>query len=413
MSANEDTYFAKGLGLRREVKHELQVAYDSSLVDLVRASGNQLSVGELTIFLAQEFGFCYGVERAVEYAYEARRKFPDRRIWLIGEIIHNPHVNERMLEMGIGFLTGRYATGNGYESVARDDVVILPAFGVPVEDMRLLREIGCVLVDTTCGSVIVVWKSVERYARKGITSLIHGKHYHEETKATASRATANGGHYIIVRNREEIGLVCDFIRGRGVDREAFLERFRMAISPGFDPDTHLRRIGLANQTTMLMSESLEIAEAVRRAMMDRYGEEGTAERFTNFDTICSATQERQDAINGLLEHELDLIVVIGGYNSSNTNNLAEIAGRKVPTYHIENGISILDGNRIRHKPVGTGEPVETAGWLRKGPLTIGMTAGASTPNNEIGAAIARILETLDLPIPEGISGTPAAPATPR
>ena len=411
MTARDETYFRKGLGLRKEVKPELEAAYTSAVVDLVRANGYQFKAGDLTLYLAREFGFCYGVDRAVEYAYEARRKFPDRRIWLSGEIIHNPHVNEQMLGMDIGFLFGPYATEGGYDAVGKDDVVILPAFGVTVEEMERLRQIGCVLVDTTCGSVIVVWKNVERYAREGITSLIHGKYYHEETMATASRATANGGHYIIVRDMEEASLVCDFIREAGVEGKTILERFANAISSGFDPEHHLQQIGLANQTTMLMSESLEIAEAVRMAMLDRYGEGGTAERFTNFDTICSATQERQDAIITLLEKDLDLMVVIGGYNSSNTNNLAEIASRKVPTYHIDNGVSILDGNRIRHKPVGTREPIEEEGWLGDGKLAIGVTAGASTPNNEIGSAIMRILDTLGLPLPEGINEAPAAPAS--
>ena len=259
----EQTYFQKGLGLRKEIKPELEAIYNSSLVDLIKANGHQLTVGDLTLYLAREFGFCYGVDRAVEYAYEARRKFPDRRIWLIGEIIHNPHVNERMLEMGISFLSGQYASDEGYEAVKRDDVVILPAFGVPLEDMEILRRIGCVMVDTTCGSVIVVWKNVERYARDGFTSLIHGKYYHEETMATASRANENNGRYIIVRDMAEAELVCDYIRGRGMEKGAFIERFSAAVSEGFDPEEDLQRIGLANQTTMLMNESLEIAGAVR------------------------------------------------------------------------------------------------------------------------------------------------------
>jgi len=402
MRSNEENYFRKGLGLRDEVKGELASDYRSALVDLVRANGHQLAVGDLTIYLANEFGFCYGVDRAVEYAYEARRKFPDRTIWLTGEIIHNPHVNRKMLEMDIRFLFGRYAEAEGYESVGPDDVVILPAFGVTTEDMERLRKIGCIMVDTTCGSVIVVWKNVERYAREGITSLIHGKFYHEETMATASRATDNGGHYLIVRDMEETRIVCDYIRGEGLSREEFLERFKMSMSPGFDPDRHLERIGLANQTTMLMTESLAIAEEVRKAMVDRWGEEETAERFTNFDTICSATQDRQDAIQRLLEKPLDAMVVIGGYNSSNTSNLANISSREVTTYHIDSAMNIELDNRIRHKPAGEKEEVEAAEWLR-GEMSIGLTAGASTPNNEIGAAIQRILKTLDLPEPEDLA----------
>jgi 4-hydroxy-3-methylbut-2-enyl diphosphate reductase len=397
---DKDKYFPRGLGLKREVKAELDQVYQSSLVDHVRANGHQLVVDGLTIHLARELGFCYGVDRAVAYAYEARRKFPDRRIWLTGEIIHNPHVNERLLAMGIGFLFGRYATAQGYESVEHDDVVILPAFGVPVEDMERLRRIGCILVDTTCGSVMVVWKNVERYAREGFTSVIHGKYYHEETMATASRATEHGGHYLIVRDMAETEIVCDHILGTGLDHAGFLERFRRAVSPGFDPDRHLERFGLANQTTMLMSESLAIAGRIRAAMVKQYGEEEAAGRFRNFETICSATQERQDAILALLERPLDLMIVIGGYNSSNTSNLAEIAGRRVDTFHIDSAESILDQNRIRHKPVGGKESIVTDGWLPDRPLTIGITAGASTPNTEIGAAILRMLQTLGLSLPE-------------
>jgi len=401
LKRRESRKFRRGLGLKKAVEPQLQAQYQSELVDYIRTNGFELTVGDLSIHLAKEFGFCYGVDRAVEYAYETRRRFPDRRVWLIGEIIHNPHVNEKMLEMGIQFLFGRYADGRGYDAVSGDDVVILPAFGLPMEDMERLHRIGCDLVDTTCGSVIVVWKNVERYASDGFTSIIHGKFYHEETMATASRATDKGGHYLILRNIEETQVVCDYIRGVNSDKESFLERFEMAISPGFDPDAHLERLGLANQTTMLMSESLQIAGALRNAMVDRYGEEVTGQSFRNFETICSATQERQDAILELLKLPLDIMLVIGGYNSSNTNNLANIAGTKVKTYHIDSAKGIQPENVIYYKPVGGTEPVTETGWLKRGPLKIGVTAGASTPNNEIGSAILNILETLGLHPPEG------------
>ncbi len=401
MSADKESIrYRRGLGLKEEVEPQLRSHYQSALVDHIRSNGNRLTIGDLSIYLAEEFGFCYGVDRAVEYAYETRMKFPDRRVWLIGEIIHNPHVNEKMLDMGIMFLFGRYAHGRGYEAVSSDDVVILPAFGLPIEDMERLHRIGCDMVDTTCGSVIVVWKNIERYAREGFTCIIHGKFYHEETMATASRVTENGGHYLILRNMEQTELVCDYIRGYGMDRESFLEHFEMAVSAGFDPDAHLERLGLANQTTMLMSESLEVSAALRRALVDRYGEELTSRSFRNFETICSATQERQDAILQLLEVPLDLMVVIGGYNSSNTNNLADIAAGKVATYHIDSAAEILTGNEIHYKPAGTKYPVVQKDWLRSGPLKIGVTAGASTPNNEIGAAIFNILETLGIEPPD-------------
>jgi len=407
MSDQENmAYHRRGFGLRDEVEPELEAHYRNALVDHICQHDHTLTIGDITIRLAREFGFCYGVDRAVEFAYETRLRFADRQVWLIGEIIHNPHVNEKMLEMGIGFLFGRYSDDLGYEAVGKHDVVILPAFGIPLEDMERLGRIGCTLVDTTCGSVILVWKNVERYARDGFTSIIHGKFYHEETMATASRAIAEGGHYLIVRNLTETQLVCDSIRNGGnggMAREQFLERFDQSISPGFDPDVHLERIGLANQTTMLKSESIEVADALFGSMRDRYGADKMAEHFRNFETICTATQERQDAILELLEYPLDLMVVIGGYNSSNTNNLSNIAGPRVKTYHIESARGILAKNGIRHKPVGEKDPVTDSDWLRKGVLQIGITAGASTPDSEIGAAILRILDTLEIELPTDIS----------
>jgi 4-hydroxy-3-methylbut-2-enyl diphosphate reductase len=378
--------------------------YASTLVDRIHAGGGRLQAGDLTIDLAQEFGFCYGVDRAVAYAYQTRLEHPDRRVWLVGEIIHNPSVNERMREMGIGFLFGQHADGQGYEAVQAEDIVILPAFGIPMEDMERLRRIGCDLVDTTCGSVMLVWKNVQEYARDGFTIVIHGKFYHEETMATASRATWEGGHYLIIRDREEASLVAEYITGEANDREAFLERFRLALSPGFDPDVHLDKIGLANQTTMLKSESLHIAGILQDAVSQRWGRDEVPQRFRNYETICSATQERQDAILALLDRPLDLVIVIGGYNSSNTNNLAKIAAGRVTTYHIDSADGIRPDNVIRHKPVDAKDPIEKSGWLGAGPMHIGITAGASTPDSEIGETIARLLTERGIAIPGELTG---------
>src|SRR6476660_9751093 len=283
------TYFRKGFGLKGEVEETLAADYDGSLVDLLRSRDHTLTIGDVTVRLAREFGFCYGVERAVEYAYQTRRKFPDRRIHLVGEIIHNPHVNRRLCEMGIEILTpGRDADGKpvfDYADVSPSDVVILPAFGVTIRDFETLRALGCVVVDTTCGSVLNVWKRVESYARDGFTALIHGKHYHEETRATASQVGRYpGGHYLVVRDMTEAQLVCAYIEGRGT-RQEFMAQFVRAVSPGFDPDLHLRRIGVANQTTMLARESLAIGEEVGRSVARRYGDDYRAENFRTFDTI--------------------------------------------------------------------------------------------------------------------------------
>ena len=387
---DEATYHQRGFGLKEEIRPELRADYHSSIVERLKASGYRLQAGTLTFLLAREFGFCYGVDRAVEYAYETRRQFPDRAIYLVGEIIHNPHVNSRLKEMGIRFLREPEGGGPGLEAVRPADVVILPAFGVTVEEMARLRASGCVLVDTTCGSVLNVWKNVDRFSATGFTALIHGKYAHEETRATASRTTQYpDGRYLVIRDRAEAVLVCDFIRNGG-DRAAFLARFSAACSPGFDPEADLARIGLANQTTMLSSESLEIQEMIRAALVERYGEAEIPDRFRAFDTICSATQDRQDSVVELIGLKPDLMVVIGGYNSSNTNHLAALASRSVPTYHIQDAGCVLGPDLIRHKPFGSSSEVTTPGWLRDGPVVMGLTAGASTPNNKIGEVVSVI-----------------------
>ena len=387
--------------MKEAVAAELSHAYDSRLVDQVRESDYRFTSGRLTVHLAREFGFCYGVDRAVDYAYQARARFPGQNIFLTGEIIHNPHVNDRLRDQGIRFLSD---PDERPEALGPNDVVILPAFGVTVRDMAHFVDLGCTLVDTTCGSVLNVWKNVTRYAKDGFTSIIHGKVRHEETRATASQALKYPeGRYLVLLDRDEAAVVCDYIRhpstgsGQAAAREAFLVRFGEAASPGFDPDRDLLRIGCANQTTMLMSESLEIGEMFREAMRDRYGEETLATHFRTFDTICSATQERQDAVLTLLDaFKLDLMLVVGGFNSSNTCNLARICAERARTFHIADPEGLISADEIRHRPVGlpsTAKGVETVsqGWLPKeGPLVVGLTAGASTPNNIVGEVIRKL-----------------------
>ena len=388
------TYFRKGFGLKSEIQSELASDYTGHLVDLLKEREYTLTAGGVTIRLAKEFGFCYGVERAVDYAYQARKKFPDRTIYLAGEIIHNPHVNSKLQGMGITFLMPE----NGhidFSGVKAEDVVILPAFGVTIRDFETLRQIGCVMVDTTCGSVLNVWKRVESYARDGFTSLIHGKYYHEETRATASQAEKyEGGQYLIVRNIDEAGMVCEFIEGR-LSASALVERFGHAASPNFDPARDLQRIGVANQTTMLARESLAIGELVSQSMARAHGAEYAKENSRTFDTICSATQERQDAVVELLREPLDVMVVIGGYNSSNTMSLAALCSETVRTYHVEDADDIdPESGTIRHRPLGAKEDTESSDWLsRTDQVRVGVTAGASTPNNKIGEAVGRIFAT--------------------
>ena len=397
----DTTYFRRGFGLKPEIAAVRSADYHSHLVEAIRARGYALQTGKLRFRLAKEFGFCYGVDRAVDYAYETRVKFPDRRLFLVGEIIHNPHVNAKLEAMGIEFLLRPGEAGSEFDfsRLTAEDVVILPAFGVTIQDFARLRAIGCVMVDTTCGSVLNVWKRVESYARDGFTAIIHGKHRHEETRATASQVMKYpGGRYLVVLDMAEARLVTDWIE-RGGDPAPLAARFLDAMSPGFDFTRDLERVGIANQTTMLSGESLAIAEAFRRAMVAKYGEAKAAEHARSFDTICSATQERQDAMLQLLADPPDVMVVVGGYNSSNTSHLAELAAsRGVRTYHIEDAGCVEPGTgangaggALRHRPIGAREDVVMTGWL-DGVATIGITAGASTPNNKIGETIARICE---------------------
>ncbi len=394
MIERDPTYFRKGFGLKGEIEQLLTADYHSAVIEAFKSNGYSLSAGSLTIRLAKEFGFCYGVDRAVEYAYETRTKFPDRQLLLVGEIIHNPHVNQKLEAMGVRFLH-RGADGRfDFSTVGQEDVVILPAFGVTIEDFSRLRSIGCVLVDTTCGSVLNVWKRVESYARDGFTAIIHGKNWHEETKATASQVNRfPQGRYLVVFDMDEARAVCDFIE-HGSDAKALAAAFRGATSDGFEFDRDLVRVGIANQTTMLSSESLAIGEQFRQTMIRRYGAEREAEHVRTFDTICSATQERQDAVISLLEEPLDLMVVVGGYNSSNTCHLAALCQRRgITTYHIEDSDCIdVAAGTIRHQLVGAKREEIRAGWLGEA-TRVGLTAGASTPNNKIGETVGRIAGT--------------------
>jgi 4-hydroxy-3-methylbut-2-en-1-yl diphosphate reductase len=405
VSVTEQKYFRKGFKMRDDVQHLLDRDYRSEVVETIRASGNVLEADGLILRLAEQFGFCYGVDRAVDYAFQTRQKFPNRRIFITGDMIHNASMNDRLREMGIEFLSQGFdgRPDERFDTLGPEDVVILPAFGAPVEWVGKLRDMGCIVVDTTCGSVLSVWKRVSRYASKGFTSIIHGKYYHEETKATASQTTKEGGNgkFLIVRNLKETAYVVDFIAGR-TSAASLKEKLGHAMSPGFDPETDLQSIGVANQTTMLMSETMAVGEKLRQAMAYRYGED-LEEHFELFDTICSATQDRQDALFELLEHPLDVMIIIGGYNSSNTNNLAIIASERVEkSYHIASG-ECINGDLIRHKPAGrpldVREEIEERDWLPEGEVSVGLTAGASTPNSQIGLAVGRILQARGL-LPE-------------
>lgn len=372
------------------VHTQVKKHYRSSLVEHIRASGGVLQAGKTTIYLAKEFGFCYGVERAIDLAYSSRRVFQKNRIFVLGEIIHNPEINYQMRALGIQNLLLPNTHPN-LNILQKEDVVIVPAFGAPLPLINSIKQIGCQIVDTTCGDVMTVWKRVRQHAHANFTSIIHGKVSHEETKATASHALGKqgSGHYLIVLNLEETDRVCDYIR-KGGKKDNFLRSFQGAHSLGFDPKIHLKRVGIANQTTMLRMETEAVQQRIRSAIVGRDG--GSEENFRSFDTICGATQERQDALFNLLRSKhLHLLLVIGGYNSSNTTHLAEIGDAELPTYFIQNSRCLESANLIRHFHVISREEVRTLGWLPKKPLTIGITAGASCPNNLIEETILQLL----------------------
>jgi 4-hydroxy-3-methylbut-2-en-1-yl diphosphate reductase len=371
------------------VQEEVESHYRSGLVERIRGQGGVLQQGGTVIRLAKQFGFCYGVERAIDLAYAARKVFPDRRISLLGEIIHNPEVNAQLAGMGIRHLAA-HPTEADIQALGPEDVVIIPAFGAKVTTVGAIKSRGCQIVDTTCGDVMSVWKRVRQNASEQVTSIIHGKSAHEETLATASRALGSDGkgHYLVVLDLEQTGIVCDYILNGG-DKAAFLARFEHAHSPGFDPDEHLQRLGVANQTTMLRSETEEIQRRIRKAIASR---DGHTNNFRFFDTICGATQERQDALFQLLDEPLDLLIVVGGYNSSNTTHLAEIGERRLPTWFIRNSACMISAHEIRCFDIHKKQEVIGTDWLpKKAPLCVGITAGASCPNNLIEEVISRLL----------------------
>ncbi|BAZ38314.1 hydroxymethylbutenyl pyrophosphate reductase [Calothrix sp. NIES-4101] len=383
---HSENYHRRGFGHQEEVATQLKSEYQSHLIQEIRNSNYNFQRDNVTIRLAQAFGFCWGVERAVAMAYETRQHFPTEQIWITNEIIHNPSVNQRLREMQVKFIP--VTDGNkDFSIVESGDVVILPAFGASVQEMQILNDKGCKIVDTTCPWVSKVWNTVEKHKKGEFTSIIHGKYNHEETVATSSFA----GKYLIVLNMHQAEYVVNYILNGG-DKHEFMAKFAKACSSGFDPDIDLERVGIANQTTMLKGETEEIGKLFERTMMKKYGPQELNQHFQSFNTICDATQERQDAMFELVEEKVDLMIVIGGFNSSNTTHLQEIAvERKIPSYHIDCVERIKSNNMIEHREL-TGELKITENWLPEGEIVVGVTSGASTPDKVVEEIIEKIFE---------------------
>jgi 4-hydroxy-3-methylbut-2-enyl diphosphate reductase len=382
---HSERYNRRGFGRAEEVAENLEQAYQSGLIGTIRDNGYKLTHGRLNVRLAEAFGFCWGVERAVAMAYETRRHYPSERLWITNEIIHNPSVNDHLREMDVLFIPVDEGVKD-FSGVTSGDVVILPAFGATVQEMQLLNERGCHIVDTTCPWVSKVWNTVEKHKKHTFTSVIHGKVKHEETLATSSFA----GTYLVVLDLEEAQIVVDYILGKG-NRKAFMQRFAKACSEGFDPDCDLERLGVANQTTMLKSETEEIGRMFERTMLSKYGPSDLNEHFLAYNTICDATQERQDAMFSLVDEPLDLVVVIGGFNSSNTTHLQEIAiSRGIRSFHIDTPDRIDETtNSIEHKLLSEDLKRDQI-FLPPGPVTVGITSGASTPDRAVEAVIEKL-----------------------
>ncbi len=384
--SSSQQYHRKGFGREAEITDLLQAEYQSNLVQQIRDHGYRLTRGDVTIRLAEAFGFCWGVERAIALAYETRKQFPSERIWITNEIIHNPSVNQNLKEMQVQFIPV-HDDQKDFSVVECGDVVVLPAFGASVQEMQLLNEKGCVIMDTTCPWVSKVWNSVEKHKKGSYTSIIHGKYKHEETIATSSYADK----YLVVLNLAEAEYVCSDIL-HGGDQQEFMAKFCSACSAGFDPDIDLERVGIANQTTMLKGETEQIGKLFERTLMRKYGPAVLNQHFLSFNTICDATQERQDAMFQLVAEQLDLMVVIGGFNSSNTTHLQEIAvERGIPSYHIDSSKRIGPGNRIEHKPLQRDLEVQE-NWLPARPIVVGITSGASTPDKVVADVVEKIFD---------------------
>jgi len=410
--------FYRGAGVfksvKKEVTQDMRLQFDSELMNQMKEDPNyMLEMDGVEFYLAKEHGFCWGVERSINLAYSAVETFPDAKLHITNELIHNPMVNERLHSKNVNFIEKDENNSKDFSQIEEGDVVLLPAFGATLDEMKELDAKNVKVVDTTCPWVAKVWNTVHTHQVRGLTSVIHGKYAHEETMATKSMCET----YICVKNFEEAELVANFILNVAEDDEEataeFMAKFAQACSTNFNPYKHLKKIGLANQTTMYKKETRAIGQLFQKAMMKKFGPDLLNEHYYEFDTICDATQVRQDAVDELCnmhidpeQPDLDFILVVGGFDSSNTAHLLEIPHmRGVPSFHINTADCISAENTIRHRTVD-GEIVENTPFLEdsmlwsssdngnkrsKKPVRVGVTSGASTPDKEVQDALGRIM----------------------
>ena len=354
-----------------------------------------LDFGDVQIHLSRHFGFCFGVENAIEIAYRVLRDNPGKRIFLLSEMIHNPEVNADLLSKGVRFLMKTNGTRLvDFSTLNKDDVVVVPAFGTTIELQKELESFGVdpYNYDATCPFVEKVWKRADDLGRKGFTVVVHGKHTHEETRATFSHSTMNAPT-IIVKDMQEAQRLIAYIEGE-ISEQTLLEEFSHAVSPGFLPSQHLSKVGVVNQTTMLASETKAIAAAIRYAVEQKFGPENLKDHFADTrDTLCYATYENQSATIELTKSGADIALVVGGYNSSNTSHLVELLQEHMPTYYIKEASEIISKEKINSFDLKTKSIIEVDGWLSKiegRPIRIAVTAGASCPDSSVETVIQRV-----------------------
>ena len=366
--------------------------YSAASISAIRETGGAWQLGGMTFYFPEHFGFCYGVDKAIDMVFETCERFMDKRIFLTDQLIHNPYINGRLREKGVRYLKRDAQNLLVCEGLEQGDVVVVSAFGTDFRDILRLREKGVTIVDSTCGAIINVWKRVEGYAKKGFITIVHGKRNHEETRATLSQAVKEGGSYLAIENISEAKELAEVVLGERSGSDFVGAHPGCAFSEDYSFDAATCKMGMANQTTMLKGESLEIQNILRGAFLERFGENETRERFRSFDTICGATQDRQDALRNLLKKPLDLLLIVGGFNSSNTTHLAEIAQGKLPFFHMEASEDILSADEIRSRDPRTGRTEVRRDWFPPGAKKIGITSGASTPDVTLFEIIQKMTE---------------------